>query len=404
MPAYSGLERRRVYDIRFRRYERLLEVARTLSGTLDLPALLRNIIEAAIELTDTEAASIMLADSRTGQLRFEASTDPSAAVMESIVVPVEGSIAGAIFSTGKPLMIDDVAADPRHYRGVDNRMTFVTRSILGVPLVSKEKSIGVLQALNKKEGEAFTQEDLHFLEALAAQAAVAIVTARLFQQSDLIAEMVHELRTPLAALSASSHLLLRSDLSADQREEMVCTIQSETSRLATMTTDFLDLARLESGRARFVREAFDLPKLVRECVQVVQPQADSRRVTLDVLLPGDWRPVFADRSKIKQVLLNLLTNAVKYNREAGTVHVSGLDAPDHVSITVIDSGRGIPPQALPHIFEKFYRVADSEGWTQGTGLGLAIAKRIVEAHGGAMLIGSTVNVGTAFTFTLPRGK
>nr|MBI2904324.1 GAF domain-containing sensor histidine kinase [Chloroflexota bacterium] len=404
MPDYSGPERRRVYDLRFRRYERLLEVARTLSGTLDLPALLRNIIAAATELTDTEAASIMLVDSRTGQLRFEASTDPSADVMESIVVPVEGSIAGAIFSTGKPLMIDDVATDPRHYRGVDNKVTFVTRSILGVPLVSKEKSIGVLQALNKKGGEAFTQEDLHFLEALAAQAAVAIVTARLFQQSDLIAEMVHEIRTPLAALSASTHLLLRNDLSADQREEMVRTIQSETSRLATMTTDFLDLARLESGRARFVRERFDLPRLVYECLQVVQPQADSRRVTMDVLLPGEWPAVFADRGKIKQVLLNLLTNAVKYNREGGTVHVSGLDAPDHVSITVVDSGRGIPPPALPHIFEKFYRVADSEGWTQGTGLGLAIAKRIVEAHGGAIFIGSTVNVGTAFTFTLPRGK
>ncbi|MBI3177275.1 MAG: GAF domain-containing sensor histidine kinase [Chloroflexi bacterium] len=355
-------------------------------------------------MTDTEAASIMLVDSRTGQLRFEASTDPSADVMESIVVPVEGSIAGAIFSTGKPLMIDDVAADPRHFRGVDNKVTFITRSILGVPLVSKEKSIGVLQALNKKGGEAFTQEDLHFLEALAAQAAVAIVTARLFQQSDLIAEMVHEIRTPLAALSASTHLLLRNDLSADQREEMVRTIQSETSRLATMTTDFLDLARLESGRARFVRERFDLPRLVYECLQVVQPQADSRRVTMDVLLPGEWPAVFADRGKIKQVLLNLLTNAVKYNREGGTVHVSGLDAPDHVSITVVDSGRGIPPPALPHIFEKFYRVADSEGWTQGTGLGLAIAKRIVEAHGGAIFIGSTVNVGTAFTFTLPRGK
>ncbi len=122
------------------------------------------------------------------------------------------------------------------------------------------------------------------------------------------------------------------------------------------------------------------------------------------MLPGEWPAVFADRGKIKQVLLNLLTNAVKYNREGGTVHVSGLDAPDHVSITVVDSGRGIPPPALPHIFEKFYRVADSEGWTQGTGLGLAIAKRIVEAHGGAIFIGSTVNVGTAFTFTLPRGK
>ena len=117
-----------------------------------------------------------------------------------------------------------------------------------MPLIYQEKPIGVLQALNKKQqGNEFGLEDIETLESLAAQAAVAIVNARLFQQSDLISEMVHEIRTPLSALTATSHILLRPNLSDEQRAEFVQMIQSETSRLAIMTTDFLDLAKLESG-------------------------------------------------------------------------------------------------------------------------------------------------------------
>ncbi len=399
---YTGQERRKDYNLRLRRYRRLLEVTRTLSSTLDLPYLLRNIVESARELTDTEAASIMLMDASTGQLRFEATTDKDdAAAMERIPVPIEGSIAGTIFTTAKPLIIADAASDPRHFRKVDNTITFVTRSILGAPLISKEKPIGVLQALNKMKGS-FTQDDVGILEALATQAAVAIVNARLFQQSDLIAEMVHELRTPLTSISASGQLLLRPNLPPEKRDEVAQVIQNETARLAAMTTDFLDLARLESGRAHFEREPFDMGALCRECINVVSPQAANRGVDIHLQAPQPALPkVNGDRNKIKQVLLNLLTNAIKYNRENGKIYVTlGLSGGD-LRVAVRDTGRGIPAEALPRVFEKFYRVPDSEGYTQGTGLGLAIAKRIVEAHGGEMSAESEHNVGTTFCFTLP---
>ncbi len=399
---YTGPERRKDYNLRLRRYRRLLEVTRTLSSTLDLPYLLRNIIESARELTDTEAASIMLMDASTGQLRFEATTDKDdAAAMERIPVPIEGSIAGTIFTTAKPLIIADAASDPRHFRKVDNTITFVTRSILGAPLISKEKPIGVLQALNKMKGS-FTQDDVGILEALATQAAVAIVNARLFQQSDLIAEMVHELRTPLTSISASGQLLLRPNLPPEKRDEVAQVIQNETARLAAMTTDFLDLARLESGRAHFEREPFDMGALCRECINVVSPQAANRGVDIHLQAPQPApQKMNGDRNKIKQVLLNLLTNAIKYNRENGQIYVTmGLSGGD-LRVAVRDTGRGIPAEALPRVFEKFYRVPDSEGYTQGTGLGLAIAKRIVEVHGGEMSVESEHNVGTTFCFTLP---
>lgn len=397
---YTGKERRRDYPIMLKRYERLLEVTRTLTSTLELPVLLHTIIAAAAELTGTEAASILLLDANSGQLRFEATTNEDLVTMDEITVPLEGSIAGSIFTSMKPLIISDAASDPRHFRKVDSQTSFDTRSILGVPLISKDKPIGVLQALNKTGPDGFDNSDVQTLETLAAQAAIAIVNARLFQQSDLIAEMVHELRTPLAALTATSHILMRTDLPAERRAEFVGTISEETDRLAKMTTEFLDLARLESGRARFEREPFEMAELAHECVGIVIPQADSKNIALHEQLLG-LPNVLADRGKIKQVLLNLLTNAIKYNRDGGHIYVAGEVKGKRLTVSVRDTGKGIPPEALPHIFEKFYRVPDSEGWSQGTGLGLTIAKRIVESHGGKLNVESTVNTGTTFSFSLP---
>ncbi len=392
---------RRNYPLLLKRMERMMEVSRTLASTLDLHKLLRQIIGAAQELTDTEAASIMLFDPRSGDLRFEATTNQESAELEGLVIPVEGSIAGWIVTHSEPLLVPDTSKDPRWSQVVDQKISFVTRSILGVPLVTREKTLGALEAINKREGS-FTAEDVETLQTLAAQAAVAIVNARLFQQSDLISEMVHELRTPLAALTATSHLVLRPELPEAKRLELIQNIQRETGRLTQMTTDFLDMARLESGRMRFNREVFDALELIRECVEVVQPQAAARGVTIQTQVAPAPKTLESDRGKIKQVILNLLTNAVKYNRENGIIRVSTQVTPDGgYRVVIADTGKGIPPEAMVHMFEKFYRVPDSEGYATGTGLGLPIAKKIVEALGGEMGVKSTIGVGSAFHFTLP---
>lgn len=399
--AFTDATAIRSFPVLLHRYQQLLEIGHTLASTLDLPYLLQKIIVAAMKLTESEAASIMLIDPTTGELRFEATTSMDVSEMERIVVPTVGSFAGWIVSNAESDIIHDVTKDPRFYGQVDRETTFQTRSIMGAPLISQDKPIGVLQSLNKTGGKLFGGEDLEMLEALAAHAAVAITNARLFQQSDLIAEMVHELRTPLAALTATGHILKRPDLPPERREEFVDTILQETDRLATMTNDFLDLARLESGRARYVRQPFDVADLARECVNIVRPQADSRRVTIQDNIPADFPHVDGDRSKIKQVLLNLLTNAVKYNREGGQIFLSISQVDDRARVAIRDTGRGISPKALPHIGEKFYRVPDSEGFATGTGLGMAIAFRIVETHGSKMEIESEVGAGSTFAFTLP---
>lgn len=386
------------------RYERLMEISMQLNSTLDLAALLRKIISAAKELTNTEASSILLVDPSTGELRFEIASNINPHEMEKIIVPMEGSIAGWIVSHGEPRVIEDVTKEPGWSRRVDDTIEFHTRNLLGVPMRTHSKVIGCLQAVNKLQGAVFTETDIATLTVLASQAAIAIENARLFQQSDFIAEMVHELRTPLAALKASTVLLLRPDLPTERSRDIILTMQSETERLSRLTSEFLDLARLESGRTRLDLTRFNLHELIMESVEVVLPQANSKGITVDVDEANHI--LTADRGKVKQVLLNLLTNAIKYNREHGRITVStqAVASGDRplVQIAVADTGLGISKEHQKHMFEKFFRVSDTAGFTQGTGLGLAIAKHIIEAHGGQITLESEPGMGSTFFITLPE--
>jgi signal transduction histidine kinase len=385
------------------RYERIIEISQQLNSTLDQTHLLRKILGAALELINTEATSILLLDPATGELRFELSSNMKPHEMEKIIVPIEGSIAGWVVTHGEARVIEDVTLEPQFFKQVDDEIQFKTRNLLAVPMRTHNKVIGALEAVNKRNNEPFNDEDIKILTTLASQAAIAIENTRLFQQSDFMAEMVHELRTPLAALKTSTTLLLRPDLPEDRRTDMIQTMQSETDRLIRMTSEFLDLARWESGRARLDVSRFALEKLIEECVEVVIPQAEAREIRL--VVEGSDFTVTGDRGKVKQVLLNLLTNSVKYNRDQGSIFVrtraTMTDNEPFVEISVTDTGYGISKEAQKNMFQKFYRVADTAGYTQGTGLGLAITKHIVEAHNGEIWLESDKDVGSTFFFTLP---
>jgi signal transduction histidine kinase len=230
---------------------------------------------------------------------------------------------------------------------------------------------------------------------------VAIENARLFQQSDLIAEMVHELRTPLASLRTASHLLLRKDVSEEQLQKVVEIIDNETTRLIDMTTSFLDLARLESGRIPFNSEFFEPGALLQECVGLMQNKAAEKNLRLNLYVPNELPTFKGDQDKIKQVVLNLISNAVNYNKPSGTITVTGNSYPDELVISVGDTGPGIRRTDIAYLFDKFYRSQATENSVQGTGLGLAICKKIVEAHNGRIEVQSEVGIGTTFSVHLP---
>ena len=383
-------------------YKRIIEINQELGTTYDHVSLLRKIVFAAKELLNTEVASILLLDEASGQLYFAMSTNIKPHEMETITVPLEGSIAGWIFTHGEPRVISDAASDPNWNKGVDREIDFETRNILGVPMRTHKSVIGVVQAINKGSDGHFTDDDIVTLRTLASQAAMAIENARLFQQSDFIAELVHELRTPLAALKTSTTLLQRPDLPEAKRGDIVDTMRSETERLINLTNEFLDVARHESGRITLDVGVFDINKLLRESVQVVEQQAADKGVTISIA-DGEY-VVEADRDKVKQVLLNLLTNAIKYNRDNGTIHLLlevQEDEQPMLQVAVKDSGHGISREHQKNMFQKFYRVPTLENVARGTGLGLVLCKNIIETHGGRIWLESEVGVGSTFFFTVP---
>jgi signal transduction histidine kinase len=382
------------------RYQLLIEIARDLASTLDLNILLNRIVNAAAELTNANAASILLYDQVNQELHFEASTNLDEPLMQGLVVPVDASVAGWIVKNRQPLIIQDTEKDTRHFDHVGQVVNIQTKSILGVPLIAKEKVIGALEVINKRNGT-FSYEDQNLLITLAAQAAIAIENSRLFLQSDLISELVHELRTPMSSLSTAAHLLLHPELPNEQRQRIVEIIRDETFRISELASSFLDLARLESGRAQFHPTIINMKELLLDCADLLRVRAVEKELKTVVEIPNELPAIKVDRDKIKQVLINLISNAVKYNKVGGMIGLRARVDGNNILVEVSDTGAGIPPEYLPRLFQKFYRVPGSEQLALGTGLGLAICKQIMDAHRGRIEVQSKVNEGTAFIVHLP---
>ena len=384
------------------RYRHVIEIGQKLNSTYDLTTLLMQISKAAEEILQVEGASIILLDESSKQLRFAAASNKRPNEIENIIIPIDTSIAGWVVRSGEPRIIQDVTQEPRHFQGVDNAFNFDSRSLLCVPMRYQEKTIGVLQTVNKLGDGKFQDDDIETLMILAGQAAVAIQNARLFQQSDFISEMVHELRTPLAALRASTSILLNDPELPDNFDETLGLMQSETNRLIQLTSEFLDVARWESGRYQLDRISFPIYDAISECFEIIRHQADEKNIHIhDLDYQNCSAQINADYTKMKQVFLNLLTNAIKYNQENGEIHISCEELENHLVVHVRDTGVGISDQDQRNMFQKFYRVPNSKTGESGTGLGLTISKHIVEAHGGNISVQSNQDSGTTFTVTLP---
>ncbi len=404
----------RSHENRLRELETMVRVTRTLTSTLDLERLLRLIIRTAAELVNSQGASIILHDRRTDALVFRAAYSPKSDALLNMQVPIEGSIAGTVFKTREPLIVQDPQADPRHYDQVDRAIEFETHSLLAVPMLFKERPIGVLEAVNKQDAP-FDQHDVQTLSTLAAQAAVAIENARLVTElqeanarlaeldrlkSDFIAIASHELRTPLGLILGYASFL-REEAEGATSAQLDKVLQAAL-QLKGLIEDMVNLTHLEAGNAELHLSEFALQDLIRETVAAQQEFAASKTITITPSLPAAPVNVRADREKIGIVLNNLLNNAIKFTAAGGQVRISIRHQPGMVAISVADTGIGIPPDELERIFDRFYQVESHlTRHTGGMGLGLSIARGMVELHGGRIWAESVLGRGSRFTFTLP---
>jgi signal transduction histidine kinase len=384
-------------------YQNLINISCDLASELDLNILLTKIVNAAREISDSEEASILMFDPAKNTLYFQAATNLDTQLNRGVVVPLEESIAGWIVQNQEPIIVDDPQKDKRHFNSIQSITNIKVHSLLGIPLLSKGKVIGVLEVINKKGGN-FTLEDRDVLLALGAQATVAIENSRLFLQSDLIGEFVHQIRTPLSALNAAAHLLKSNRVDDQQKKKMIDIMEAEIEALTEMSSSFLDLARLQSGRKQYNVSEFNIRELLVECYDIFFSDAREHSMRFNLELPEKLPRMIGDRKQLKQAFINLINNAIKFNHEGGEITIRANAKKKKLTISVSDTGLGIPEDEQQKIFKKFYRVQSHRDQVPGTGLGLAVVKQIVVDHGGNISLISEVNVGTTFTITLPLDK
>lgn len=398
---------------------RLVDVSLALNSTLELRPLLRLIMDASTEITHAESASILLFDPKTGQLRFVATTDVPDAQDDLLNIPVPmESLAGQSFRENRVLVLDDVSRNDLPHRDNFNPAPVpgrITRSLLSLPLSYRDRSIGVLEVVNKREGT-WTLSDRRNLTVLAAQASVAIENAGMVQQlqrayreldsltslkDDFIAIASHELRTPLSVIVGYASFM-RDEAEGDACSHAEAVLNSAL-RMRSLIEDLTNLRYLKTGASDLVREPIPLAALFNIVMKDVQSLATVKGHDLQVDMPPMSLVIRVDVEKFTMAILNLVNNAIKFTPGGGTVSLGYERRPGSLWVIVRDTGIGIPRDQLGRVFQEFHQV---EGHMTrrygGMGIGLAITKGVVEAHGGRIWAESDgPNRGSTFTLSLP---
>jgi len=397
------------------------EVGQAVSSTLDLETVLCTIVSRATTLAGMDGGAIYEYDETRQQFYLHATDKLPEELVETLrAAPIpkgEGAL-GRMAVTGEPIQIRDIADEARYQSRLKQMLIRLGyRSLLAVPLLREDHLLGGLVVNRKSAGE-FTTQVIDLLKTFATQSALAIQNARLFREieeksreletasrhkSEFLANMSHELRTPLNAIIGFSEVLserMFGDINEKQAEYLRDILESG-QHLLSLINDILDLSKIEAGRMELEPADFDLPSAIDNTLSLVRERAHRRGITLDRTLDERLGMIHADERKVKQVLLNLLSNALKFTPEGGRIHVRADVHQGDADISVTDTGIGISPEDQAAVFEEFRQVGAAAKKVEGTGLGLAISRKFIELHGGSIRVESQSGKGSTFTFTLP---
>jgi len=394
----------------------LVEISAILNSTLKPDILLKNILDTAADLLECGGVSILLYDEREKELRFAATTSGNIDELEKIPVPLDNSLAGTIFTENRHLVINSTQDDPRHYNEVGDEVGFQVDSLLGAPMRIKDRVTGVIEALNKEEGE-FTDFDVSLLLVVASQAAISIHNAGLIQalqkanvelsqadklKRDLMSVASHELRTPLGNILGYATLLHEDAI--EENKPLAESILKASSKLRAVLDDIANMNLLYTGEADLDFSDTTLQRVIdfaREEVRATVSKVDN---IVDYQMPDDPIQLSLDLPKMTVVFVNLLLNAIRYTPVEGTIQLTIDDRKEEIMVSISDTGRGISPDSLEKIFEVFYQEDDHMTRRYGgLGLGLSIARELVELHRGRIWAESKgLGEGATFRVVLPK--
>ena len=381
----------------------LYELALAMSGELEPERLISLAADAVPGLTLADQAAVCLWDDPSQTLRLVHQTSVRTPI--DAVVGLGGSALGLAFANRVPVVVNGYGqrqtANPALAQGF--------QAILAVPLLVGDRAIGAI-ATYAVEERTFSLTDEALMATLAAQVAPVLDMARLHSvteaKSRFLAAISHELRTPLNAILGFSELLLGPNIGGLSVIQLryVTNIESSGKHLLTLVNDVLDLTKFEAGRMEFESATFLLQDLLEEVVTTMGPIAQAQKVTIELVTGDPDTRVCADAVRLGQILLNLMSNAVKFNQEGGRVTLEAHAAPGQVVIEVSDTGIGIPLDELDNIFDEFNQLNQASVRARsGTGLGLTLSRRLARGMGGTVAVTSQMGVGSTFTVTLPSG-
>ncbi len=395
-----------------REAEVLVFVSQMVAGTLDRDAVIRASMEAASGALGAEASSILLEEPGAKALAFHVVRGDHAGGLQKVQVPIDDrSIAGWVAGHGLGLLIPDAYEDARFNRSYDAKTGFRTRSVLCVPLEAKGRRLGVLQALNRRDGKPFDTADLELAEAVGHLIAVAIHNAeehearvnaeRAAAVGQAVAGLAHCIKNILNGLQAGSYIIDQNLTSrrVDRVEDGWHTVKRNMGLLSNIVLDMLSYAKSRKP----ICQPCAVDDLCRDVIDLLAEQARERNVTLRGRLTLGECLAELDEPAIKRALINVVGNAVDACAEtAGEVIVEtrAADASGRLAVCVRDTGCGMPPEVVSRMFDPFF----STKGNRGTGLGLAVTRKIVEEHQGVISVRSTPGQGTEFVIELPARR
>jgi signal transduction histidine kinase/HD-GYP domain-containing protein (c-di-GMP phosphodiesterase class II) len=411
--------------VKIHELSRLYDISLGINAVMTVETLLKMVAKEATLLLSQPWASIVLFNDK-----LEITHSVIVGIPENFLSSLgtrirKGGLTEWIHANNEPIIVDDVLLDKRAATGEFLLATNI-RSLIGIPLTNGHRVMGGIY-VGDFVRKRFEEKHARLLSIMCDQLAIAIAKSKLYEslrrkiqdfekrvenlervnhlKSEYVSHVSHELRTPLTSIKAYVETMFNhvEDLSLKERREFLGIVSKESERLIRIVNDILDVSNIEFGQRQLQRTSFNVQEILHEVVQMMQPKLDEKAISVEVEGPDTLPPVDADKDLLVQVCINLITNAVKYSPEGTQVRVRATEEPVDIKVSIEDQGIGIPETQIDKIFERYFRVKSEQSrHYDGVGLGLAIVKNIIEQHGGSINVTSEENVGSVFTFTIPK--